>query len=308
MTVKNIAVIGECMIEMKKIGDTYTQSFGGDTLNTAVYFARLTQSLPIKTHYYTGVGQDKFSQQMLSQWEDEGLCTQNTVVSEYHIPGIYIIETSPDGERQFLYWRQHSAAKYWLEKINIAQLQQQFNECAFIYLSGISLAILPEDSRLTLFKLLSNARKNGSKIIFDNNYRPALWSSVDLAKKSYDSMLSLTDIAFLTFDDEIALYGNKSVKQIIEMTRTKGVNEIIIKRGASPCIIAIDERYIEVEASTVENVIDTTAAGDSFSAAYLASRIKGDTPEKSAHNAHLLAGTVIQYHGAIIPKSVMPKI
>lgn len=308
MTVKNVAVIGECMIEMKKIGDTYTQSFGGDTLNTAVYFSRLTHDAPVKTYYYTGVGRDKFSQDMLNQWQSENLCTQHVVISEQHIPGIYIIETAPDGERQFLYWRQHSAAKYWLENIAIDQLQQQFNNCDFIYLSGISLAILPEDSRLKLFSLLSDARQKGAKIVFDNNYRPALWPSVALAKKSYLSMLSLTDIAFLTLDDEIALYGDESLEQIITRTQALGVNEIIIKRGASPCIIAINDSYLEVEASAVAKVIDTTAAGDSFSAAYLASRIKGETPEKSAHNAHLLAGTVIQHHGAIIPKHVMPKL
>ncbi|MDF7681775.1 sugar kinase [Enterobacteriaceae bacterium ESL0689] len=308
MVVKNVAVIGECMIEMKKIGSTYTQSFGGDTLNTAVYFSRLTKDDPINTYYYTGLGQDKFSHDMLKQWQGEGLHTQHVAISEHHIPGLYIIETAPDGERQFLYWRQHSAAKYWLESVDIASLQQQFNDCAFIYLSGISLAILPESSRQKLFSLLSNARQNGSVIIFDNNYRPSLWPSVEVTRNTYQTMLSLTDIAFLTLEDETALYGNESLEEVITRSQAMGVNEIIIKRGAQPCVVVIDQQRIEVAASKVAHVIDTTAAGDSFSAAYLASRLKGNSAEQSAQHAHLLAGKVIQYHGAIIPQHDMPEI
>ena len=55
-----------------------------------------------------------------------------------------------------------------------------------------------------------------------------------------------------------------------------------------------------------ENVIDTTAAGDSFSAGYLAVRLTGGTPEAAAQRGHLTASTVIQYRGAIIPREAMP--
>ena len=55
-----------------------------------------------------------------------------------------------------------------------------------------------------------------------------------------------------------------------------------------------------------EKVIDTTAAGDSFSAGYLAVRLTGGTPEAAAQRGHLTASTVIQYRGAIIPREAMP--
>ena len=55
-----------------------------------------------------------------------------------------------------------------------------------------------------------------------------------------------------------------------------------------------------------EKVIDTTAAGDSFSAGYLAVRLTGGPPEAAAQRGHLTASTVIQYRGAIIPREAMP--
>jgi len=48
--------------------------------------------------------------------------------------------------------------------------------------------------------------------------------------------------------------------------------------------------------------VDTTAAGDSFSAAYLAGRLKGDSPEEAALAGHRLASRVIQVPGALIPR------
>ena len=53
--------------------------------------------------------------------------------------------------------------------------------------------------------------------------------------------------------------------------------------------------------------MDTTAAGDSFSAGYLAVRLTGGDAESAAKRGHLTASTVIQYRGAIIPREAMPQ-
>ena len=52
--------------------------------------------------------------------------------------------------------------------------------------------------------------------------------------------------------------------------------------------------------------VDTTAAGDSFAAAYLAARLGGAGPEDAARAGHRLAGVVVCYPGAIIPRYAMP--
>ncbi|MEI8634583.1 sugar kinase [Vibrio sp. PP-XX7] len=308
MKVNRVAIIGECMVELKKAGDLYQQTFGGDTLNTALYLSRLTKAHGITTSYVTGLGQDPFSHQMLTAWRDEGIDTDLVHLSDSKLPGIYTISTTPDGERSFSYWRNDSAARYWLRDIAKADLIKQLNQFDFVYLSGISLAILPTDCRDMLIEILTQCHRDGLTVAFDNNYRPTLWESPESARAMYEKILRLTDIAFLTFDDEQALYGDKVEQEAVARTQAYGVKEIVIKRGANACFVVTTDDVIHVPATSVSNVVDTTAAGDSFSAAYLAKRLLNGSMSESAAAGHTLAGTVIQHPGAVIPHQAMPTI
>jgi len=310
MTNKKIAVIGECMIELSQKGADVSRGFGGDTLNTSVYIARQVDADKLAVHYITALGNDSFSQQMLEAWQQENVQTTLTQQLEHRLPGLYYIETDASGERTFYYWRNEAAARFWLESEQSEAICAELAQFDYLYLSGISLAILDTTSRNRLFALLEKTRANGGKVIFDNNYRPRLWASKEETQRVYQQILTYTDIAFLTLDDEDALWGEKPVEEVIQRTQAAGVNEIIIKRGADACLVAIKgEAVIEVPAVKLpkEKVIDTTAAGDSFSAGYLAVRLTGGTPTDAAKRGHLTASTVIQYRGAIIPKDAMPE-
>ena len=61
-----------------------------------------------------------------------------------------------------------------------------------------------------------------------------------------------------------------------------------------------------IRPAPVERVLDTTAAGDSFAAGYLAARLHGLGPVSAARAGHHLAGRVVGYPGALIPRSAMP--
>jgi 2-dehydro-3-deoxygluconokinase len=50
----------------------------------------------------------------------------------------------------------------------------------------------------------------------------------------------------------------------------------------------------------VSQVVDTTAAGDSFNAAFLAEYLKSANTEASVEAGARLAGTVIQHRGALV--------
>ncbi|MBE4035407.1 2-dehydro-3-deoxygluconokinase, partial [Vibrio parahaemolyticus] len=56
--ISRVAIIGECMVELKKHDGVLQQGFGGDTLNTAVYLSRLTKQHGVETSYVTGLGHD----------------------------------------------------------------------------------------------------------------------------------------------------------------------------------------------------------------------------------------------------------
>ncbi|HEY2455427.1 MAG TPA: sugar kinase [Scandinavium sp.] len=306
---KKIAVIGECMIELSEKGSAVNRGFGGDTLNTSVYIARQVAQDDLQVSYITALGTDSFSQQMLDAWQSENVDTRLIQRMANRMPGLYYIETDETGERTFYYWRNEAAAKFWLESEQSAAICEELATFDYLYLSGISLAILSPASREKLFSLLHECRANGGKVIFDNNYRPRLWASREETQQVYQQMLACTDIAFLTLDDEDALWGEKPADDVIARTHAAGVSEVVIKRGADSCLVSLaEEGVVEVPAVKLpkEKVVDTTAAGDSFSAGYLAVRLTGGDTAAAAQRGHLTASTVIQYRGAIIPREAMP--
>jgi len=297
----NIALIGECMIELQDVGGTLRQGFGGDTLNTAVYLSRLTANKALNVSYVTALGTDKVSQGMVDNWLSEGINDQFIQRSETKQPGIYIVDTDDTGERSFMYWRADSAAKYWLETASEELLENLLKQDA-IYLSGISLAILPVDSREKLYALLTEYKAAGGKVIFDNNYRPKLWDSQEQAVENYKKILSVTHTGLLTFDDEEAVFGDTCIEDCIQRSLALGVTEIVIKRGSKECLVITADDQISVKANLIEKskVIDTNAAGDSYTEDKISRRIIKKNSEASAMKAHNVAATVIQHKGAII--------
>ena len=87
-----IASIGECMVELQETQPgVIQQTFGGDTLNTAIYMARLGQNLPVQVDYVTALGTDKFSSDMIAFWEKEQVGSSMVQRLEEGRPGLYYI-------------------------------------------------------------------------------------------------------------------------------------------------------------------------------------------------------------------------
>ena len=102
------------------------------------------------------------------------------------------------------------------------------------------------------------------------------------------------------------MFGDERLDQCIERYRAHGIPEIVVKRGARGCVIAIGSDRTEIPPPKVIEPVDTTAAGDSFNAAYLAARIGGASPREAAAAGHRLAAAVILSPGAVIPCDLMP--
>jgi 2-dehydro-3-deoxygluconokinase len=308
MEAQTVYAIGECMIELQRspgaAGMDYR--FGGDTLNAAVYMARLLDPAKVRVAYVTGLGADGMSAEMLASWEREGIDTRCVQRLPDRLPGIYMIETDPDGERRFHYWRKDSAARHWLEAPEAGKVLVQLASARMVYLSGISLAILSPADREMLIAALAQCRARGGSVVFDNNYRPRLWESAQAAADVYRRVLAHTDIALLTLDDEQAIYGQETARGAVERTRGYGVQEVVVKCGADAGVVWAEGQLHEVAPEPVADVVDTTAAGDSFGAAYMAARLSGQDPAGAARAGHKLAGTVIRHRGAIIARELMP--
>jgi 2-dehydro-3-deoxygluconokinase len=303
-----IALLGECMIELRgQLFGTMQQYFGGDTLNTAVYLARLAADSGIEVAYATELGTDAYSEAMLDAWREEGIDTGLVTREAGRMPGLYTIQVDERGERTFYYWRDSSAARHYFDAAG-SPLEERLDTFDALYYSGISLAVLSPQARERLFACVQRLRARGGRVFFDNNFRTRLWADglVD-ARVWYERAYAGCDLAMITLDDHRALYELPDEEESIRHACALPPGEVAIKRGADPTLVRIaGQEPFSVPAFSVAKVADTTGAGDSFAAGYLAARLQGQKPEIAARSGNKIASIVIQHSGAIIPREAMP--
>ena len=295
-----IACIGECMVELSELpGGTLTRGYGGDTLNTAVYLARLGA----KVDYCTVLGDDPFSDEMLAGWQAEGVGTSLVLRLPGRLPGLYLIRRDARGERSFFYWRGEAPARQLLELPGSDAIAEALAACGQLYLSGITLSLYSAAGRERLFATLQQARARGARVAFDTNFRPRGWPDRDLARVVYGRAFAEADLVLASTEDLELLFGTARPPELLAHAADC---EIVLKLAEPGCRILAAGRELLVPAQPVDDVVDTTAAGDSFAAGYLAARLAGDDPEAAARAGHRLAGAVIRHQGALIPRSAMP--
>ena len=296
-----VASIGECMIELKQVeGGLFSRSYGGDTLNTAVYLARLG----VEVDYITALGVDPMSDEMVAGWAAEGVGTGRVVRLKGKLPGIYMIQTDEFGDRRFFHWRDNSAARSLMDLPETDDILDSLATCDVVYLSAITLSIYSATGRKKLMGALDRARKHDARIVFDTNFRARGWPDPDVARAVFDEAFAVSDIVLASTGDLLPLYPHESDEQLMQRIPC---SEVVLKLLEPGSIVRFEgiSRQVSAESST-RPVVDTTAAGDSFSAAYIAARLQGAEPAEAARAGHRLGGVVVGHPGAIIPRSAMP--
>ena len=86
------------------------------------------------------------------------------------------------------------------------------------------------------------------------------------------------------------LWGDPSPEATIERLQAFGIGEIVVKNGPNSALVSAGGQPEHVPLPEVVVPVDTTAAGDSFNAGYMAARLSGENPAEAATAAHRLAG------------------
>jgi 2-dehydro-3-deoxygluconokinase len=264
------------MVELSPQGSgLYRRNFAGDTYNTAVYLARHRPSDQID--YVTAVGCDKISVEMLEEMARQGLTTSEIVRHPNKTVGLYLIQTTAEGERSFSYWRDDSAAKMLFDIKSPEELLGPL-QADLIYFSGISLAILLPDARQKLLDFIASTPR---PVAFDPNYRP---------------------------DDDRALWSLTTMDEATDRWRLISDAELVIKNGPGPVRLShwTSDReggksgLQDLQPPLIEKPLDTTGAGDAFNAVYLSARLDGQPPRAAAVAAVQFCCQVVQARGAIV--------
>ena len=243
---------------------------------------------------------------MVDQWKDEGVGIEHVIRAPSRLPGLYAIRTDDRGERQFHYWRDQAPVRDLLTLPEWPKVAESLCGYDLIYLSAITLSLYPTEQRDGLNDVLAHARRQGCQIAFDTNFRSRGWPSAEAARHAINQTLAHCDIALPTLDDDRQVFGDLHAEACATRLRDIGIGEVVVKMDATGCLISVDGETCRVNTEPQDIPVDTTGAGDSFNAAYLAGRLQGASPTISARQAHRLAGTVIMHRGAIIPRTSMP--
>lgn len=289
--------VGECMAELQQAGGgLYSLAFGGDTLNTSWYVRALTAPEDLEIEYVSALGADPLSQDLLAFLTEHGIGSRFVQKIPDRNIGLYLISLA-NGERSFTYWRNNSAAR--LLSADEQHLAHAFASAGAIYISGITLAILSPEHREILLHQLRQMKRQGATIAFDSNTRPKLWPSERDMKDAMIKAYEVATLALPTFGDEQLLFGDKATRDCARRIADYGVAEIIVKDGANASCALGDDIMFETVPGAVPAIVDTTGAGDSFNAGYLASRLAGSSMSSAIERGHQVAGRVIQQRGAL---------
>ncbi len=297
-----VVSIGECMVELAPTDSGhFAMGFAGDTFNTAWYLRRLLPAASTVS-YLSAVGADAVSDRMVAFMVAEGIDVDFVLRIPGRSVGLYLIQLT-DGERSFAYWRSTSAARLLAD--DGERLAAALAGADLIYLSGITLAILADDARSRLIASLSAARAAGSRVAFDPNIRPALWPDAETMRHAITAFSAQADILLPSYDDEARHFGDPDPAATAKRYAGNGASLVVVKDGPRP-VVTWHAGRIETYPMPAPTalVVDTTAAGDSFNAGFLASYMTEGCQPAAVASGTSLAARVIAGPGALVRSAV----
>jgi 2-dehydro-3-deoxygluconokinase len=298
---KRAICVGEATVELARGADgRFSLASSGDTFNTAIYLARAG----VSTAFASALGDDPYSQAIISLAEAENVGTDLILRAAGRLPALTLVDAGAQGQRRTHTWRDAAPARELFELPNWSRVAEGLLGAKLIYFSGVTLSLYSNVGLGRFLAAVELARGNGARIAFDGNFRPRDWKG-DLTRTRtvFAEALKRVDLALPAYDDEAVLWGDPSPEATIERLQAFGVTEIVVKNGPNSALIAAAGKREAVPVPEVVVPVDATAAGDGFNAGYLAARLAGRGALEAAETAHRLAAQVIRHRGAIMPRA-----
>jgi ribokinase len=250
---------------------------GGKGANQAVAASLAGASVTI----LGGIGQDVFGSELLESIRHAGIGTDSILIKEGS-SGLAFITVDSNGENEII-----------LSEGSNGKLSVQDIQNSLILIKKSNVIVLQNEIPMeTTYYALKEAKRNGIHVCF--NPAPAFKVTTDL--------LLLVDTIILNETEAEVMTGLKILeeKQVIEAANYlihEGVSNVIITRGVKGSTF-LDKQgaLIHMPAFHVPTV-DTTAAGDTFIGAYIASTFSRNI-EESLRFASAAAALTVSRKGA----------
>lgn len=298
----SVACAGEILVDLipTEVGD-YREGmllevhFGGAPANVAVGLARLG----VPTGFIGAVGNDAFGRLLLDYLRSEGVSTDWVSVKGARTSLAFVL-AKPGGEREFFFYRPPWAttADALLEESDIDW--STIRSLRVLHVSGVALSQPPLSN--TVHRLMGVVRESGGHVSFDPNFRADIWlGNVQRAKEEFLKACENATLITLGYDELKPLLGTLDYKSAARtiLSLSPGIEYAAVRLGSKGAYIATKEgEEILVEAFRVP-VVDTTGAGDAWTAGFIAFRlIEGLELKEAATLANAVAAIKCTRRGA----------
>jgi len=134
--------------------------------------------------------------------------------------------------------------------------------------------------------------KHGTKILCNPSS-----SMVNYRKRKLKKFIKRSDLVIMNKKEALKLTGMKSVINALNWLKSRSKGDVIVTLGSKGCLLATKNSVKRFKAYKVK-VVDTTGAGDSFSAGVVHALRKGYDIEQAVKFGSALSALVIQTEGA----------
>lgn len=259
----DVVALGEVLIDFTPTehdAHTYKQNAGGAPANVLAMLAKLNK----KTAFIGKVGEDQFGYFLKQALEDAHINTSGLVFAQQIRTTLAFVHLSEDGDRSFSFYRNPGAdMSLTKEEVDFDLIEQ-----AKLFHFG-SLSLTHEAVAEATFTALDFAKQHNKLISYDPNLRENLWSDLEYAKEMICKGMFYADIVKLSEEELLFLTGITDIKVAAKkLYDDYSLKLLFVTLGSDGCYFKSEHEAGLVPAFIV-NVVDTTAAGDSFFGAML---------------------------------------
>ena len=263
----DVTALGELLIDFTENGTSsqgnplLEANPGGAPCNVLAMLERLGK----KTAFIGKVGKDMFGKQLKAAVEEVGIDTRNVIMDEEVHTTLAFVQTYPDGDRDFSFYR-NPGADMMLTKDEVSE---ELIQSSRIFHFG-TLSSTHEGVREATRHAIEVAKAAGCIITFDPNLRPPLWKSLEDARAEIEYGMTKCDVLKISDNEVEVLFGTTDYDKGAALIREKyNIPLVLITMGKDGSRAYYKDLRVEAAPFLQENTIETTGAGDTFCASAL---------------------------------------
>jgi fructokinase len=303
---QSILVAGETLVDFipEQTGplasvESFSRRAGGAPANVAVGLSHL-DAAPL---FWTRVGDDAFGDHLRDTLADAGLDDTYVEVDPVAKTGLAFVSLGEEAEREFSFHR-HESADTRLQPGTVDD--GTLSGVEWVHVGGVTLA--DEPGRTATLDLVERSGEAGATVSFDPNARPELWAGDDVSfADTVDDVLPHVDVLKVTPDDlaeaGIAYEGPEATA---ERLLARGPHTVFLTLGGEGSFAAAtaEAPWAEGPEATFHDgytvdPVDTTGAGDAFTAGVVAALVDGTDLAEALGFANAVAAVTTTAPGAM---------